>query len=37
MISKVDQSVIEEARDLYRGAQELAMIFSTIITNTKKK
>lgn len=37
MISKADQSVIVEARILYKETQELAMIFSTIITNTKNK
>ena len=37
MISKADQSVIFEARLLYKETQELAMIFSTIITNTKNK
>ena len=37
MISKADQSVILEARLLYKETQELAMIFSTIITNTKNK
>ena len=37
MISKADQSIIEEVRMLYKETQELAMIFSTIITNTKNK
>lgn len=37
MISKADQSIIMEARILYKETQELAMIFSTIITNTKNK
>ena len=37
MVSKADQSVIVEARILYKETQELAMIFSTIITNTKNK
>lgn len=37
MISKADESVIVEARILYKETQELAMIFSTIITNTKNK
>ena len=37
MISKADQSIIIEARILYKETQELAMIFSTIITNTKNK
>ena len=37
MLSKADQSVIVEARELYKETQELAMIFSTIITNTKNK
>ena len=37
MISKADQSVIVEARILYKETQELAMIFSIIITNTKNK
>ena len=37
MVSKADESVIEEARLLYKESQELAMIFSTIITNTKNK
>ena len=37
MISKADGSIISEARILYKETQELAMIFSTIITNTKNK
>lgn len=37
MISKIDEVIINDARKLYREAQELAMIFSTIITNTKNK
>ena len=37
MLSKADQSIVIEARILYRETQELAMIFSTIITNTKNK
>lgn len=37
MISKADQLIISEARLLYKETQELAMIFSTIITNTKNK
>lgn len=37
MLSKTDQSIIVEARKLYKETQELAMIFSTIITNTKNK
>jgi len=37
MLSKADQSIINEARCLYKETQELAMIFSTIITNTNNK
>lgn len=37
MLSKADLSIIVEARTLYQETQELAMIFSTIITNTKNK
>ena len=37
MISKIDEIIINKARKLYKEAQELAMIFSTIITNTKNK
>lgn len=37
MLSKADQTIINEARLLYKETQELAMIFSKIITNTKNK
>lgn len=37
MLSKADLSVIVDARILYKETQELAMIFSTIIANTKNR
>lgn len=37
MISRVEESIKVEARILYKEAQELGMIFSTIITKTKNK
>lgn len=37
MISRVEEIIKVEARILYKEAQELGMIFSTIITKTKNK
>ena len=37
MISRVEEIIKAEARILYKEAQELGMIFSTIITKTKNK
>ena len=37
MISRIDETIKNQARELYQEAQELGMIFSTIITKTKSK
>jgi len=37
MISRVDEMIKIDARILYKEAQELGMIFSTIITKTRNK
>ncbi|MCR4277092.1 MAG: four helix bundle protein [Candidatus Roizmanbacteria bacterium] len=37
MISRIEEIIKVEARILYKEAQELGMIFSTIITKTKNK
>lgn len=37
MLSKTDDSIKYKLKILYKEAQELAMIFSKIITNTKSK
>ncbi len=37
MISRIDEEVKTDARILYKEAQELGMIFSTIITKTRNK